>query len=54
MDNTLQPGQSYSKMYGKEPWYNEPRYNKILVTMNTTQKPKHITYPKCQHVSFQM
>ena len=36
MDSTLQPGQSYSKMYRKEPWYNEPRYNKILVTMNTT------------------
>ena len=53
-NDTLQLGQSYSKMYGKEPWYNEPWYNKILVTMNTIQKPKHITYPKCQLVSFQM
>ena len=23
----LRPGQSYSKMYGIEPQYNEPRYN---------------------------
>ena len=23
----LRPGQSYSKMYGREPRYNEPRYN---------------------------
>ena len=26
-NNTLCPGQNYSKMYGIEPRYNEPRYN---------------------------
>ena len=26
-NDTLHPGQSYSKMYGLEPRYNEPRYN---------------------------
>ena len=54
MNDALQPGQSYCKMYRKEPWYNEPRYNKILVTMNTIQKPKHITYPKCQQTNVSM
>ncbi len=50
-----QPGQSYSKMYGTEPRYNEPRYNEILVIPNTIQKPKCKTYPditkKCQHAT---
>ena len=26
-NDTLRPGQSYSKMYGIEPRCNEPRYN---------------------------
>ena len=26
-NDTLRPGQNYSKMYGIEPRYNEPRYN---------------------------
>ena len=30
MNDILRPGQSYIKMYGIEPWYNEPRYNKIF------------------------
>lgn len=54
MNDALQPSQSYCKMYRKEPWYNEPRYNKILVTMNTIQKPKHITYPKRQQTNVNM
>ena len=49
-NDTLQLGQSYRKMYGKEPQYNE-----ILVTTNTKQKPKCIIYPditnKGQHVA---
>ena len=48
--NTLQPGQSYSKICGKE-----PRYNEILVITNTIWKPKRVIYPdvtnKCQHVT---
>ena len=39
-NDILQPGQSYSKMYGIEPRYNEPRYNEILVTTNTIEDPK--------------
>ena len=31
INDILQPGQSYSKMCGTEPRYNEPRYNEILV-----------------------
>ena len=59
MNDALQTGQSYCKTYRKEPWYNEPRYNKprynkILVIMNTIQKPKHITYPKCQQTNVNM
>ena len=54
-NDTLQPGQSYSKMYGKQPGYNETRYNEILFITNTIQKPKRIIYPditnKCQHVT---
>ena len=33
-NDILQPGQSYSKMYG-----TEPRYNEILVITSTIQKP---------------
>ena len=44
-NDILQPGQSYSKMYGTEPRYSEPRYNKILVITNTIEKPKHKIYP---------
>ena len=49
-NDTLQPGQNYNKMYGKE-----ARYNEILVIMITMQKPKRIIYPDitslCQHVT---
>ena len=42
-------------MYGKEPRYNEPRYDEILVIMKTIQRHKQIIYPditnKCQHVT---
>ena len=47
-NDILQPGQSYSKMYGKE-----PRYNEILVITNTIEKPKRKIYPditnNCHH-----
>ena len=47
-NNFLQPGQNYSKMYG-----SEPRFNKILVIMNTIHKRKRKIYlnimNKCQH-----
>lgn len=29
MNDILYPGQSYYKMYGTDPRYNEPRYNEI-------------------------
>ena len=50
-NDILQPGQSYSKMYG-----TEPRYNKIRVTTSTIQKLKHkmylnITSSKCKHAT---
>ena len=32
-----QPGQSYSKMYGAEPRYNESRCNEILVITNNPE-----------------
>ena len=59
MNDILQPGQSYSKMYGTEPQYNEPRYNKILVITSTIQNPKRkmcldITRNKCQQPSEKM
>ena len=44
-NDTFQPGQSYSKMYGKEPRYNEPRYDGILVITNTIEKSRRIIYP---------
>ena len=54
-NDILQPGQSYSKMYGTEPRYNEPRYNEIPVITNTIQKPKLKIYPditnKCHHAT---
>ena len=45
-NDILQPGQSYSKMYGTDPRYNEPRYNEIPVITSTTQKPKRKMYPE--------
>ena len=51
INDFLQPGQNYSKMYGTKPRYNEPRnpaYNRI-------QKPNHGKHldikNKCQHVT---
>ena len=45
VNDILQPGQSYSKMYGREPRYNELRYHKILVLTKTIEKPKRKIYP---------
>ena len=57
-NDILQPGQSYSKMYGTEPRYNEPRYNEILVITSTIQKPRRKMYlditNKCQHAPEKM
>ena len=54
-NDILQPGQSYSKMYGTEPRYNELQYNEILVITSTIQKPEHKIYlnitNKCQHTT---
>ena len=43
-NDTLCPGQSYSKMYGIEPRYNEPRYNEFLDITNIIRKPKRKIY----------
>ena len=45
----LRPGQSYSKMYGmkpryNEPRYNEPRYNEFFDITNIIRKPKRKIY----------
>ena len=49
-NDVLQPGQSYSKMYG-----TEPRHNEILAIANTIEKPKRKIYPditnKCHHAT---
>ena len=50
-NNILQPGQSYSKMYG-----TEPRYNEFLVITNIIRKPKRkiyldVTKYKCQQAT---
>ena len=39
-NDTLGPGQNYSKMYGIEPQYNEPRCNEFLNITNIIRKPK--------------
>ena len=44
-NDILQPGQSYSKMYGTESRYHEPRYNEIFAITSTIQKPKRKMYP---------
>ena len=44
MNDTLRPGQNYSKMYGTEPRYNEPRYNEFLDITNIIRKPKRKIY----------
>ena len=44
MNDTLRPGQNYSKMYGIEPRYNEPRCNEFLDITNIIRKPKRKTY----------
>ena len=52
-NDILQPGESYSKMYG-----TQPRYNEILVITSTTQNPKRKMYlditNKCQHATEKM
>ena len=57
-NDILQPGQSYSKMYGTEPRYSEPRCNEILVITSTIQKPERKMYlditNKCQHATEKM
>jgi hypothetical protein len=54
-NDIVQPGQSYSKKYGKEPRYNEPRNNEILVITNTIREPRRKIYlditNKCQHAT---
>ena len=52
-NDILQPGQSYSEIYG-----TGPRYNEILVITSTIQKPKRKMYlditNKCQHATEKM
>ena len=49
MNDSLQPGQNYSKMYG-----TEPRFHEILVITNIIHKGKRKIYlditNKCEHV----
>ena len=33
-NDILRPGESYSEMYGTQPFYNEPRYNEIFDLTN--------------------
>ena len=44
MNDFLQPDQNYNKMYGREPQYNEPQFNEILILTNTIQKRKRTIY----------
>ena len=57
-NDILQPGQSYSEIYGTGPRYNEPRCNEILIITSTVQKPKRKMYldltNKCKHVTEKM
>ena len=54
-NDILQPGQSYSKMYGTEPRYNKPLYSEILIITNTIEKPNRKIYPvitnRCHHAT---
>ena len=54
-NDILQPGQSYSRMYGTEPQYNKPRYSEILDITNTIKDPRCKIYPditnKCHHAT---
>ena len=43
-NDTLSPGQNYSKMYGIEPRYNERRYNEFLGITNIIRKPRRKIY----------
>ena len=43
-NDTLRSGQNYSKMYGIEPRYNEPRYNEFLNITNVIRKLKRKIY----------
>ena len=48
-NDILGPGQSYSKMYGiepryNEPRYNEPRYNEFFDITNIVRKPERRIY----------
>ena len=43
-NDILGPGQSYSKMYGIEPRYNEPRYNEFFDITNIIRKPERRIY----------
>ena len=43
-NDTLRPGQNYSKMYGIEQRYNEPRNNEFLDITNIMRKPKRKIY----------
>ena len=46
------PGQSYSKKYGIEPRYNEPRYNEFLDITNIIRKPKSKIYLDITNYNF--
>ena len=46
MNNIYRPGKSYSKMYGTEPRFNEPRFNKLLDLTNRFRQPKLKIYLK--------
>ena len=43
-NDTLRPGQNYSKIYGIKPRYNEPRYNEFLDITNIIRKPERKIY----------
>ena len=54
MDEILRPGQSYSKMYGIKPRYNEPWYNEFFDLTNFIWKPKSKIYLKITNYNVNM
>ena len=48
----LRPGQSYSKMYGIGPRYNETRYNEFFDITNIIQRPKRKIYLDITNYNF--
>ena len=41
LNNILQPGESYSTLYGIELRLKETQYNEILIITNAIEDPKH-------------